>query len=140
MAGAYALFDGPRPLGVGGQQVFVVIGFQKQTVHSLQMVGDVVRDVTGIADQTEAFFGASEHVAYGIDGIVEDAEGSDFEVANGKRLSWFEGMPVRLQSGVAQHVGGGAAGVKRHGVLFEQGFQAFDVIAVLVRDENGVDT
>jgi hypothetical protein len=48
-------------------------------------------------------------------------------------------MPRGLKTGIAQDMGGGTAGIDGDGALFEQCFQPFDVIAVLMRDQDRVD-
>lgn len=48
-------------------------------------------------------------------------------------------MPRGLKTGIAQDMGGGTAGIDGDGALFEQCFEPFDVIAVLMRDQDRVD-
>jgi len=79
VARADALFDGPRPFGVGGEEFFIVICFEVESLDPLKVMRDIVRDVAGIADESEAFLMAAEHVADRVDGIVENAESADLE-------------------------------------------------------------
>lgn len=134
-----ALFDRPRALGIGGEQFIVVVCFQIQAVHALQVLGDAVRDVAGIADESETFFRAAQDVADGIDGIVEDGKTLHGEIADGEGLPGFEGMPGRLDAGFPQHVSGGAGGVERDAALLQQGFQAAHVIAVFVGEQDRIN-
>ena len=79
VAGADALLDGPGPFGVGGEEFFIVICFEVESLDPLKVMRDIVRDVAGIADESEAFLMAAEHVADRVDGIVENAESADLE-------------------------------------------------------------
>lgn len=49
---ADALFDRPRTLGISGEKIIVVVRFEIEAVHALQMLGDAVGDMTGIADES----------------------------------------------------------------------------------------
>jgi len=108
-------------------------------MHALQVLGDAVGDMTGIADESEIFFAATEHVAHGINGIVKDGKTLHGDIADGKGLTGFEGVPVRLDARFAQYVGGRAGGVEGNVSLLEQGFQTAHVIAVFVGDEDAID-
>jgi len=108
-------------------------------MHALQVLSDAVGDMTSIADEAEIFFAAAEHVAHGINGIVKDGKTLYGDIADGKGLTGFEGVPARLDSCFAQHVGGRAGGVKGNVSLFEQSFQAAHVIAVFVGEEDAID-
>lgn len=108
-------------------------------MHPLQVLGDAVGDVSGIADEAEIFFVTTEHVADGVHGIVKDGKTLHGDIADGKGLSGFEGVPDRLDARFAQHMGGRTCGVKRDVSLFEQGFQSAHVIAMFVGEEDAID-
>ncbi len=133
------MLDRPRAFGIGGEESVVVIRFEIKPVHALQVLGDALRDVAGIADESETFFRAAQDIANGIDGVVLDRKTLHGEIADGKSLSGFEGAPRRLDAGFAQHVSGGAAGVDGNAALLEEGFQAAYVVAVFVCDQDGID-
>ena len=79
MAGTDALLDGPGPFGVGGEEFFIVICFEVESLDPLKVMRDIVGDVAGIADESQTFLMAAEHVADRVDGIVENAESADLE-------------------------------------------------------------
>lgn len=108
-------------------------------MHALQVLSDAVGDMTRIADEAEIFFATTEHIANGINGIVKDGKTLHGDVADGKGLTGFEGVPAGLNARFAQHMGGRAGGVEGNVSLLEQGFQAAHVIAVFVGEEDAID-
>ncbi len=103
------------------------------------MLSDAVGDMAGIADESEIFFAAAEHVADGINGIVKDGKTLHGDIADGKGLTGFKGVPTPHDPRFAQHMGGRTGGIEGNVSLLEQGFQAAYVIAVFVCEEDAID-
>lgn len=131
------MFDGPGAFGVGFEEGFVVVGLDEECVELAEVVDEVGGDVADIGDVAEAAGVVGEDEADGVDGVVLDGEGLDGGFAEGEGLSCFEEFPVSaFDAGFADDAGGGVGGVDGDGVLFEEVFEAADVIAVFVSDED----
>ena len=61
------------------------------------------------------------------------------DVADGEGLAGFEGVPTRLNSCFAEHVGGRTSGVEWDVSLLKQGFQSAHVIAMFMGEKDAID-
>lgn len=66
-----------------------------------------------------------------------DRKAADVQVVDGEILSGFKCDPIGISDiGFPDDMGGFGGGVKRSGMFFDKTFQAADVIAVLVREQD----
>ena len=104
------------------------------------MVFDALGDETDIREQPEAEETVGNDEADGIDGIVLDGEAGDGKVIDGETLTCLEGDPIGVTDiRFANDVSGFRSGVEGDGMFFDETFQAANVIAVFVSEEDGGD-
>ena len=134
------LFDWPRAFEVGIEQVFVVVGFDKQGTQAAKFAGDGTGDVADIREQPKRLFLVPDDETDGIHCVVLGSKGVDSGMADTERLAGLEGDPVAaLDAGFAHDLGCGGSGEDRSWVIFEENLQAADVIAVFVGEQNAVE-
>ena len=99
---------------------------------------DVGVGMSKVGGDGERSFAVAEDITDGFDGVVREAESLNLDVSEGKILSAFKQLPPRLESQFfLHHAGGLGAGVNGKIVLPKENFEAADVVAVLVSEQNG---
>ena len=128
-----ALLDGPRALGVCGEELVVVVCLYEKGGKAAETGFHGRGHLPCIRDETKTIGSISDYKAYGIDRIVLDGEGLNREMGNGEDLACLENVPIgSFQALLFYDTGGIAGGEDLCGLLFEKIFQAADVVAVLV--------
>ena len=122
-----------------------MIRFQHQSIAIAQVLLHQFGHVTEIGDERELHAVGAKGEAERVDGVVGNAEGRDFDIADAKSVAGFNEldaleaarMPFRKKTqsfgmGFRIEVDGGAPGA-------QQGRQAADVIGMFVGDDDAVE-
>ena len=135
-----ALLGRPWAARVGIEQTFVVVGLDKQRVELAKVFGDAARDMAHVRGESDFFAAIVDHKTDRVDRIVLDCEARDHCIANLKFASGFEDFPcARLDAGVVEKFFRQGSRIDRHLVFSQEDFEAFDVIAVFVSEQDAVE-
>lgn len=140
MARADPLFGRPWALGISRQQFIIVVCLDKQSVQIAQAIQHAARHVTDIRDEAEFFFIIADHETDWVHGIVVNGEAADRGSADLEGLRGFEGFPnATIDAGFLDNFSRCGCGENGNRVLFEENFEAFDVIAVFVSEQDAME-
>lgn len=150
MAAGDALLERPRALGVGGEEVGAVVGLDDDDVALAELFTDVlggVAEVGHVGERTArgqqvVGVAGSETEADGFLGIVRYGEGVNLDVAVAEARAGFEELPGGAVGGVEFRLDGAAGGGIGEDLNVRVLFQALDaggVVAVFMREKDGVD-
>jgi hypothetical protein len=139
-----ALFHVPG-IGADLKRLHVVIRFQDQAIAIAEVLFHQFRHVTEIGHQREFQALGAKGEAQRIDGVVGDAKGRDFDIADAESVARFDEFDVLEAArvtfgkitqgfgvGFGAEVNGSAPGGQQRG-------QAADVIGVFVGDDDAVE-
>jgi len=123
----------------------IVIRFQHDSIAITQVLLHQLGHVTEIGDERQLHAGGTKGEAERVDGVMGDAEGSDFDIADTKSVAGFDELDAveaaripfgkKTQSfgmGFGVEIDGGAPGA-------QQGRQAADVVGMFVGDDDAVE-
>lgn len=134
-----ALLQTPRPPWAILQHFHVMIRFQHQRMGVANPFGDEPRHVAKISGETKIGRRCAQEKANRILRIMRNGEGLDRDVADLKRAPGYEEAEFRLHAEDAlDFLHRRAIAVNRDAQFVRQSRQAGNVVAVLVRDKDGV--
>lgn len=135
-----ALLDRPRALYVHFKKFVVVVRLDKKSGELPQALNHTAGNEARVGNKAEAVRSISDHKANGIDRVMLDREGLNAEVPDGKCLPSLEGIPNRaLNALLADEMGSVPRGEHGDRLAFEEIFQATDMIAVLVGEQDAAE-
>src|SRR4051812_41815549 len=137
MAAEDTLLDAPRPARVVLEQFQIMIGLQKKHIASANALNDEFCGVTKVRKKADITRSRVNQKADWVSGIVRNAEGLDFHVANGKCGAGFEN--TKLQRRFELRLDGFARepiAIDGHLKFRGENRKAIDMIGMFVRDEN----
>lgn len=138
-AAHHPLLDGPG-IGPDAQHFQIVIGFEKQKIGLAQVDAQRVWNIAQVGGDGDFDAVRRKRVAHRVCRIVRDSEAGHVEIADGEAATRLEGFghrwiltPVDVRHGPSREVDRDEflAGAR-------SGAKATGVIAVLVRDQNGI--
>jgi hypothetical protein len=136
------LFHRPRPMSVALQQFFVVVSFNHERVHVPKPFHDHLGGVTQVGDKPEAARSGIKREADGIDRVMRHRKRLHKDVANLELGAGakYPPVPMSIQGVVgADGLGRLRVRINRHREFATEHFQAANVIAVLVSEQNTVE-
>ena len=137
-----ALFQGPGTAGIVPEEFFVVIGLDDDSGGSAEALVDEFGGKTEIRAKAEAGPIVMQDETGGLVGVMRDGECLDGEVADREVGTGKEQAKIFAVVAAARTLDGfGGKGVAEDRGLefFAKDIKAADMVAVLVRDEDGVD-
>jgi hypothetical protein len=106
VAAHYALFHGPG-IRADLQHIEIVIGLEHQYLRAAQMELDGIGKIAEVGDETDFDALRAEAEAYGVDGVVRNGEGVDFDIAYREACAGLKRLDCRER---AIPLDGGASG------------------------------
>ena len=88
------LFHRPRPMRIGLQHFFVVVGLDHERVHFPQPLDHHLRRIPEIGDEPERAFPGMKRVPDRIDRVVRDGKRLDVNIANREVGAGLEQPPI----------------------------------------------
>ena len=137
-----ALLDGKRALGVGLEQLLVVVGLDEETIHFGHMMEKGSRDMTEIGENADGKGLASNGETHRVDGIVRDGKSGHLEGLQRKRAAGGKQSPIRgrIALVMAAHlIRGQTRSVDWTTQGLEQNRQSARVVAMFVGQQDSGD-
>ena len=137
-----ALLDGKRTLGVGLEQLLIVVSLDEEAIHFGHMMEKRSCDVSEIGENTDGNRFAPDSETHWIGRIVRDGEGGDFERFQRESAAGGKESPIggRIALVVSAHFfRSQTCGVDRTTQRLEQNRQPAGVVAMLVGQQDGGD-
>lgn len=134
-----ALLDAPRALGVGLEQLQVMIGFQQEHVRGANAFDDEVGGMAEVGQETNVSRSRADQKADRIVGVVRHGESVHDDIPHFKRCASAENPAVEpgLEL-ILNRLLGEAIAENRNPQLRAQRGQTLNMIAMFVGDQNAV--
>ena len=136
------LLDGKRALGVGSEQLLVVVGFDEETVYCGHMMKKGSRDMAEIGEDADGNRLGPDSETHRVGRIVGDGEGGDFERFQSERAAGGKEPPIRgcVALVVAAHfIRSQTCGIDRTTQRLKQDRKPARVVTMFVGQQDGGD-